>query len=256
MTNLSAVLENRTVTLSQIGSLIALAAAGRDNRKFAMKPAYSGAAVRRAYGVLVIDLRGMTFNGARTPILKNHDTNQIVGQSERVAVSNEGLQVEGFLLASAPAAREVAALSDEGYSWQASVGVEGESFEELREGASATVNGRTIQGPAYIMRKSTLREVSFVPVGADADTAGVALAALKSGRSFSECLAAMQPEREALFASYSQAGGPPTLEDQQALIAAGKLAQKPGEQLHAAMSRVLSAHRKAMEGARKYFSLR
>ena len=75
------------------------------------------------------------------------------------------------------AAAEAASISDQGGRWQASVGIsiDAESIEFLGAEDSATVNGRKVEGPCVVFRKTQLRETSFVPVGADQDTSSIAL---------------------------------------------------------------------------------
>ncbi|MCW8129616.1 MAG: hypothetical protein KIS92_04450 [Planctomycetota bacterium] len=144
-----------------------------EQRSFRMK-AYSGAPVRRIFGVMAIDLAGISF-AASTPILKNHDPDQIVGMSEQVVKTDTGLMIEGRLSRKTKAAQEVSDLADENFKWQASVGLEIQSVERVDSGAEVIVNGRKLAGPAYVVRKSKLRESSFVPVGADDDTSGEVL---------------------------------------------------------------------------------
>lgn len=140
--------------------------------------AYTGEVVQRWFGRLVFDLKGIKFSPDATPILKNHDYEQIVGMSSKVSVDAKGLQIEGFISRKTECAREVADLSDEGFKWQASVGMEILSVERLEADATADVNGKQITGPAYVVRQSKLRESSFVPVGADGETSGEVLSFL------------------------------------------------------------------------------
>lgn len=62
--------------------------------------------------------------------------------------------------------------------WQASIGAENHQLTVLAENEKATVNGREVVGPAYIIRKSTLREISVVSLGADPSTSLSIAAAL------------------------------------------------------------------------------
>lgn len=136
--------------------------------------AYTGAIVTRWFGRLVFELSGIKFSQT-TPILKDHDDKQIVGQSEKVSLSREGIRLSGFMLKSTEAAKEITRLSDEKYKWQASPRLEVLKVEFLAEGHTSTVNEKEVSGPLYIVRESKMREASFVPVGADGDTSAEVL---------------------------------------------------------------------------------
>src|SRR5690606_32537707 len=70
--------------------------------------------------------------------------------------------------------------------WQMSIGASIEKVVFLEEGETASVNGRRVSGPAYIVRQSTLNEVSFVALGADDNTS--AKVAANAADSFCEVL--------------------------------------------------------------------
>src|SRR6185503_15427099 len=65
----------------------------------------------------------------------------------------------------------------EGFPWQASVGIDQGSVESVKEGTEVEVNGQKLRGPGTVFRKSTLREASFVALGADPKTSAEAFAA-------------------------------------------------------------------------------
>ena len=61
-------------------------------------------------------------------------------------------------------------LAKDGMVLQASVGVGVQKVEAVGEDAKVQVNGQEIAGPCVVVRKGTLRETSFVAVGADENT--------------------------------------------------------------------------------------
>lgn len=135
---------------------------------------------------IYLDLDGLTTSSQRRPILYSHRShrNGLVGQTDRITISppNE-LRVAGFFLTSTPIAREVLAIAEDGFDWQASVGADPEEIEDVREGQTAMVNGREAVGPCYIARRATLGEVSFVVQGADDRTSARIVAKLaRAGR--------------------------------------------------------------------------
>lgn len=143
-------------------------------RKFQMT-AYTGAAVDGGwFGKLIIDMNGMKIGSQKKPILRQHDPERIAGFSE--AITKDGtLEISGTLSNATEAGQEVAKLADEGFPWQASVGIGINKTRTLAEGETATVNGVELSGPALIVTSSTLKESSFVPLGADGATSGVVL---------------------------------------------------------------------------------
>ena len=56
-----------------------------------------------------------------------------------------------------------------------SVYAQAESYEELAAGAVLSVNGNEVTGPAVILRRCAIREVSFTAVGVDSETEAVVL---------------------------------------------------------------------------------
>lgn len=144
--------------------------------------AYTGGAMLANYSLPVaIDLSGLKASGDQIPALKDHDPTQIVGH-QSVEITAQRIKVSGILSGVGPAAQEVASLSANGYPWQMSVGVHPTKVERVEAGDRANVNGRVVEGPAYIVRAGVLREVSFVAIGADSGTSGAVAAAFKEGK--------------------------------------------------------------------------
>ena len=134
--------------------------------------AYTGAEIRQAWSrePIVIDLSGMAVP-ANVPIVFGHmyDLESVLGQG--AARIGTDLVIDGAILAESEAAGQVVKLGDKGYQWQASVGADVDEQQLVADGDTITVNGRTFVGPVRIVTRSTLRECSFVTLGADAATA-------------------------------------------------------------------------------------
>jgi len=139
-------------------------------KRFSMV-AYTGGPMQvSAYGPPVaIDLGGLTAK-APIPILANHDHTQIVGHADEIEVTANSLKLSGLISGAGPAAVEVQASAARGFPWKASVGARPDKMEFVGEGVQTKVNGKTLTGPLYVARKSTLGEVSFVAVAADGRT--------------------------------------------------------------------------------------
>jgi hypothetical protein len=167
--------ESRAINL--LASAVALdAAAGEGTqqlRRFTMT-AYTGGAMQLAgwrYPV-VVDLNGLALGRQRRPILLDHsrDVDFVMGQTDSLAVMNGELVVAGQVMGDSPKARQVIALNDKGFAWQASIGARAEQVEFTPEGKTAQANGREFAGPVNIARRATLGEISFVVLGADENT--------------------------------------------------------------------------------------
>jgi HK97 family phage prohead protease len=147
-------------------------------RRFTIE-AYTGSQIRQGWSrePVVIDLAGMAFK-QKIPIVLGHDYSlgSVLGQTDSVRVEAGKLIVEGEILADTDTARQVLALAQRGYAWQASVGADVRRHQRVEADAVATVNGQSHVGPVRIVKASSLREVSFVTLGADAETS-VAIAA-------------------------------------------------------------------------------
>jgi phage major head subunit gpT-like protein len=133
---------------------------------------YTGGIIRQAWSrePVVIDLAGMTVPSV-IPIVFGHDyaLESVLGQG--TGTVGDQLVIDGSILAQCEAAMQVVQLGDRGYQWQASVGADVDEQTLVGSGDTVTVNGRPFEGPVRIVTRSTLRECSFVTLGADAATA-------------------------------------------------------------------------------------
>lgn len=130
--------------------------------------AYTGAVVDRWYGKLAIDIAGITAK-KQIPILMGHNPDRIVGYSTDTSNADNFI-VSGRFSKVTDAAKEVQALAEEGFPWQASIGVRPVKTLSLEKDGTHDVNGQTITGPAEVWLESVVFETSFVPLGADENT--------------------------------------------------------------------------------------
>lgn len=138
--------------------------------------AHTGQIVDRWFGRMVFDLEGMRVEKTSIPALRDHEAGRIVGYTDSHSKNKAGLLLHGVVSQSTADGREVLALAEEGFPWQASIGVKSESITELKAGASMEVNGVTVEGPLYVVTQSTVQEISFCPLGADNNTAAIVMA--------------------------------------------------------------------------------
>ncbi|WP_146404997.1 phage major capsid protein [Allorhodopirellula heiligendammensis] len=128
---------------------------------------------------IVIDLAGARIarNGRGTPILFAHDKKDPIGHTDRVDVTTS-IDASGVLSVPGKSRDKVAGGAEGGFRWAVSVGFQATELEYLAQKERATVNGRLITGPAYIARRGTLREISFLPIGADESASATVSATL------------------------------------------------------------------------------
>lgn len=148
---------------------------------------------------VVVDVKGLSIPSQVRPILIDHDDSEsgVLGQTTAIAanaVTGE-LVASGIALGVSDRAQRVKAMAAAGYEWQASIGAFIEQQELIAAGSTVEVNGKRFVGPLIVARKATLREISFVPTGADDSTvARIAASAASEGGfmpTFEEWLASL-----------------------------------------------------------------
>ena len=166
-----------TNELRLVGDVSITAADGDDRLATVEIVAYSGGVMSvPGFGRVVVDLAGMEVGDSVT-LLGDH-TNKLAAVAGSGTPSIEGgqLRVSGTI-ARSPIGEAIVALSRDGVKLEASIGaVPLAEPRRIPKGRSISANGRQLDGPFLFFAKSRLREVSFVPNGADANTS-VAIAA-------------------------------------------------------------------------------
>lgn len=130
---------------------------------------------------VVIDLATLDLSQQRIPALYDHyaHIDHVVGQVETLEVGPAGLVASGFFTPSSGEDQaydycaKVLAKADGGYQWQASVGGNPATVDEVKAGETIKVNGRDYTGPCSVARGVQLREISFVVLGGDRRTSAV-----------------------------------------------------------------------------------
>jgi len=99
-----------------------------------------------------------------------------VGIIRHADVTHSGVTISGELFSDIDEqARDIATKADRGMPWQLSVGIFPGRVDEIGAGVALTLNGRPAVGPLTVFRDNRIREVSFVPLGADHTTAAEVL---------------------------------------------------------------------------------
>lgn len=134
---------------------------------------------------LVIDNTGWDFTGKSRPILKDHAPEKPIGNTNHIELVDQDLHFQGVASASGPWVKEVVEAGGNDFPWQVSVGAKVLQAEFLPKGKTAIVNGQTFEGPKIISRKTRLKEISILSLGADDDTSARIAARAKAAGSSS-----------------------------------------------------------------------
>ncbi|MCC6360636.1 MAG: HK97 family phage prohead protease [Phycisphaerales bacterium] len=151
---------------------------------------------------LVVDLSTLTHAKA-VPILRNHNMNELVGQTTKIDLKARSVSVEGVItgnLADGTPAGDIVSHSKRGFKWPVSVGVKG-TYRLVDRGERVIVNGRAFDGPVYVISSGRLTEVSFVPLGADENAEASIAASAAEGqtmKTFEQWLKELSLEASAL----------------------------------------------------------
>lgn len=146
-------------------------------RRFKMLAYTGGEMIVGGFGRVVVDVAGVQLPAGAFPILVGHDIAKIAGIGQAVKADGGKIRIDGTLSSVTASGQEVAALGDEGFPWQASIGLRPTEIVAVATGNQVKVNGKTFKGPLLVATKSVLKESSFVPLGADDKTHGTVLAA-------------------------------------------------------------------------------
>lgn len=130
--------------------------------------AYTGEVVDRWWGKLAISIDGIKAKN-KIPVLLGHVSSQIVGHSTKT-YKDGSFFVDGKFSGVTQEAEKVKGLADEGFPWQASIGVRPIKILSIEKGGNMKVNGKNLNGPAEVWLESQVNEVSFVALGADGNT--------------------------------------------------------------------------------------
>lgn len=159
-------IERKIVNLS---AAVSIAKKNDTEPRFSML-AYTGKPIDSWWGAFVIDLSGIETK-EKTPVLMNHDYGAIVGWSDEVVKDAGGLLFSGVFSQLTEEGKKVVSLADEGFPWQASIGVKPLSIRFLKSAEETEIiNGVPLSGPMEIWTKSHVGEVSVTPWGIDSDT--------------------------------------------------------------------------------------
>lgn len=142
--------------------------------------AYTGGIIELGWGMpVIVDLSGMGYGNSLVANL-DHERSKRVGHVTEKFKDNGELVLGGVASAATEWRDEVVQSAADGFVWQASIEARVVKYTELKAGQTAQVNGQTVEGPLFIVRKCILKGFAFVSHGAD-DNTSVQIAAAAAG---------------------------------------------------------------------------
>jgi hypothetical protein len=125
------------------------------------------------WGKVVHDMAGFSTSHPKVAIDYRHDDEQPIGYLDQFRADNTGLHLSGKLVSLDTVndrVTQLKKLADAGVPFQSSIYFESSKLEQVADGASAEVNGYTVDGPAIIVRQWSLRGMAVCLYGADGRT--------------------------------------------------------------------------------------
>ena len=119
---------------------------------------------------LVVEFSGLEIPSQSIPIRLDHKPYQGVGHTTKISIEKNELMAEGLISRDTNWARDVANSGTKGFPWKASIGGPILEAEFVPQGNFVEVNGQKVEGPVHVIRKMTLKEISFVDNAADSNT--------------------------------------------------------------------------------------
>ena len=172
--------------------------------------AYTGVPIMQRHfsAPVIVDVSGMDY-AQRIPIRLDHNPEQRIGHTTEIAVVDGNIIASGLISHDNEYSRTVASSGKLGFPWQASIGAIVAEKENVAEGKTVEVNGSVYTGPLVVVRKSSLKEISFVDYGADPNTAAIVA---KEMESMEDNKTVIEPEEKEVQAIESAAAPVPAAE--------------------------------------------
>jgi len=149
---------------------------------------------------VIIDLAGATWKKKKTPVIADHDPTRRIGHTLAQRIDQNGIFAEGIVSSMSRVAKLITADLREGYPFEVSVGSDIDEVYFLEEESSAKINGKQFQGPLIVAKRVTIRELSIVVLGADADTSATLAASRTLNKNEEPMSTDIQATREKLAA--------------------------------------------------------
>lgn len=134
--------------------------------------AYTGAVMETdGYELpVVVDLNGIELAKPKIPVFHAHSFARGIGHVEKSEIRDGKLVVAGVVSRQTEFAEDFVKSSRAGFPWEASIGARPTKIAEVGAGERVALNGRTFDGPLYVVEAAKLYEISVVEYGADGAT--------------------------------------------------------------------------------------
>lgn len=126
------------------------------------------------WGNLAFDLKGIKFAKKNTPVLEEHTSSARIGVTTKQEKYGQ-VRFEGKFLNN-DKAQSLRKDMQDGFPMEASLYIKPLLIEQVTEGQTAKVNGKILEGPGAVFRKSVIKETSMCLFGADSNTMSKAFA--------------------------------------------------------------------------------
>jgi hypothetical protein len=135
--------------------------------------AYTGGKVDLGLQYPVVFDLASTSAAPTVPLLKDHNPALIVGHAKNVQILNTQIKGLGIISGTGDSSKEILANAKNGFPWQLSVGIYSTQLDLVKANEKVLINGQALDGPFYKSVNNTLREISFLSLGADANTLAI-----------------------------------------------------------------------------------
>ena len=140
--------------------------------------AYNGGIMTVAFfGPIVVDLAGLSVTAKQRPMLKDHNertpvghTTSLTGSGNGITIGTDFIDVEGVFSIESEERDLIVNGAKNDFEWQLSIGANPTKLIFVDEDTMVEVNGQEFEGPLVVAREAELKEISFLPLGADDDT--------------------------------------------------------------------------------------
>lgn len=118
---------------------------------------------------VVVELSSASFWAPNTPVNIHHDSKRPVGHSDKQTIEADGITFEGDFSVPGQDTENVIDAFKRGFRWQASIKAMG-PVKLTPRGQILRTNGRTFEGPVFLMRDAKVSHVALVSEGASEGT--------------------------------------------------------------------------------------
>ena len=142
--------------------------------------AYASTIVKLLWmGRVIVNLASFTMPKS-LPMLLGHNSDKPIGHADKLDIKDGKLFVEGIIYADDEEGAKVIKKANKGFPWKFSIGWDFDEEKFFPKGQKVKVNGKFFFGPLTVLGRNILKEISFTPIPADANTKAIIFSKDKS----------------------------------------------------------------------------